>query len=168
MIQIYTGNGKGKTTAALGLIVRALGQGHKVCLVQFMKNNWDYGEIIFLSRQVNIDIFKYGSDHFVTKEHPAPEDITEAEAALQKAREVLVSGKYDLVVLDEINVAVYMKLIDLNRQLELLPLAKNAELVMTGRYAAKEVIAEADLVTEMQQIKHYFDKGTASRKGIEY
>jgi len=168
MIQVYTGNGKGKTTSSLGLIIRALGHEKRVCLIQFMKNDWEYGEIKFLRKQVGIDIFKYGTDHFVDAANPAPEDFSEAEAGWKKAAEILKADEYDLIVLDEINVTVYMKLLSVDKQLELMNMDISAELVMTGRYANREVIEKADLVTEMLPIKHYFDKGTESRKGIEF
>jgi len=168
MIQIYTGNGKGKTTAALGLIVRALGSGKIVCLLQFMKKNFSYGEIKFLSRQENIDIFQFGTDKLIDPQNPAEIDFREAEAAFQKAKEVIISEKYDIIVLDEINVAVAWKLLPLKKQLELMNLKTDAEIVMTGRYASAEAIEKADLVTEMKEIKHYFQKSVPARAGIEF
>lgn len=168
MIQIYTGNGKGKTTSALGLIMRALGHNMKICLIQFMKNNWEYGEIKFLSKQKNVDIYKFGSDHFVDMQNPAAIDYKEAENACRKAHAIISADKYDIVVLDEINVAVYMKLIDLSAQLELMDIGTGSEIIMTGRHAAEEVIKKADLVSEIVEVKHYYNRGTASRKGIEF
>ncbi|MCF7913299.1 MAG: cob(I)yrinic acid a,c-diamide adenosyltransferase [Candidatus Cloacimonetes bacterium] len=168
MVQIYTGNGKGKTTSSLGLILRALGHGWRVCLIQFMKNDWSYGEIISLSKFENLDIFKFGTKNLVDPKNPAEIDFKEADAGWQKAREVLKSAKYQLIVLDEINVAVFMKLLPLEKQLELCELAGTAELVMTGRYADEKVIARADLVTEMREVKHYYASGTPSREGIEF
>lgn len=168
MIHIYTGNGKGKTTSALGLIVRSLGHKRKVCLIQFMKGDWGYGEIKFLNEQDNIDVFKFGREDFVDPKNPAQIDIDEAVLGWKKAKEVLNSNKYDLVVLDEINVAVFMKLLTVQNQLELMDMCKGIELVMTGRYAATEVIDKADLVTEMKLIKHYYDDGVESRQGIEF
>ncbi len=168
MIQLYTGNGKGKTTAGLGIIARSLGRGNKVCLIQFMKKNWEYGEIRFYSHQDNIDIFQFGTDKLIDPNAPREIDITEAEAAYKKARSVLQSGAYQLVVIDEINVAVAWKLLPLELQLELMDLAGDTELVMTGRYATEAAIARADLVTEMKEIKHYFTSGVAARKGVEY
>ena len=168
MIQVYTGNGKGKTTSSLGLIIRALGHNWRVCLIQFMKNDWDYGEIKTLSKMPGLDIFKFGTKDFVNPKNPAAIDYQEAESGWVKAKEILISDKYQLVVLDEINVAVFMKLLSIEQQLELCNLAGKAELVMTGRYADEQLIARADLVTEMYEIKHYFAKGVASRKGIEF
>lgn len=168
MIHVYTGNGKGKTTSALGLIIRSLGHKKRVCLIQFMKDDWGYGEIKFLSEQENIDIFKFGGKDFVDPQNPAQWDIDEAVSGWTKAKEVLNSKKYDLIVLDEINVAVFMKLLPVEKQLELMTIDEKAELVMTGRYADDKVIEKADLVTEMKMIKHYFDKGIDSRQGIEF
>ncbi|MDP8209939.1 MAG: cob(I)yrinic acid a,c-diamide adenosyltransferase [Candidatus Stygibacter australis] len=168
MIQVYTGNGKGKTTSSLGLIIRALGHNWRVCLIQFMKNDWSYGEIKTLSKLQGLDIFQFGTKDFVNPKNPAAIDFQEAESGWAKAKEILISDKYQLVVLDEINVAVFMKLLSVEKQLELCDLAGKAELVMTGRYADEQVIARADLVTEMREQKHYFNQGVASRKGIEF
>jgi cob(I)alamin adenosyltransferase len=168
MIQIYTGNGKGKTTASLGLIVRALGREKRVCLIQFMKKNFEYGEIKFLSKQNGLDIFQFGTDKLVDPNNPAKIDFKEAEKAFQKAKEAIASKKYELIVIDEINVAVEWKLLPLEKQLELLKMKTKAEIIMTGRYATDEVIDKADLVTEMKEVKHYFNAGTPARKGIEF
>ena len=168
MVQIYTGNGKGKTTASLGLISRALGNNFKVCLIQFMKKNADYSEIKFFSKQKNLDIFQFGTSKFVNPEKPENVDLEEAEKAYRKAKEILQSGKYDLVVIDEINVAVEWKLLSLEKQLELMDIKGRAEIIMTGRYAHPEVVKRAHLVTEMLEIKHYYTLGKDARKGIEY
>ncbi len=168
MIHIYTGNGKGKTTAALGLIIRALGNNKRVCLLQFMKKNFVYGEIKFLGKQKNIDIFQFGTDQLIDPNKPDEIDFKEAELGYIKAKEILNSGKYDLIVIDEINVAVKWKLLPLVKQLELMDIKTDAEIVMTGRYAEAEVIKKADLVTEMLEIKHYFAKGIQARKGVEF
>ena len=168
MIQIYTGNGKGKTTASLGLISRSLGCGNKVCLIQFMKKNYEYGEIQFLEKQENITIIQTGTDQLVDPNNPAQIDLDEAQIGYEKAREAIISSKYDLIVIDEINVAVSWNLLSLEKQLELMNISSDAEIIMTGRYAKEEVIAKADLVTEMKEIKHYFNSGTPARKGVEY
>ncbi|MBC8384472.1 MAG: cob(I)yrinic acid a,c-diamide adenosyltransferase [Candidatus Cloacimonetes bacterium] len=168
MIHIYTGNGKGKTTASLGLIIRALGNGRKVCLIQFMKKNYTYGEIKFLEKQKNIDIFQFGTAQLIDPNNPDEIDFEEAEAGYNKSKEILSSGKYDLIVIDEINVAVEWKLLPLEKQLELMEIKTGAEVVMTGRYAASEVMKRADLVTEMLEIKHYFSEGIQARKGVEF
>ena len=168
MIQIYTGNGKGKTTAALGLIIRALGNGKKVCLIQFMKKNFVYGEIKFLEKQNNIDVFQFGTDQLIDPNNPDEIDFKEAKRGYQKTREILNSGKYDLIVIDEINVAVEWKLLPPEKQLELMDIKTDAEVVMTGRYASPEVIKKANLVTEMLEIKHYYSEGIQARKGVEF
>lgn len=168
MIQIYTGNGKGKTTAALGLIVRALGCEKKVCLIQFMKKNFEYGEIKFLSKQEGLDIFQFGTAQLVDPENPSKIDFEEAEKAYQKCKDVIASDKYDIIVIDEINVAVKWKLIPLEKQILLMEMDSDAEIIMTGRYARKEVLDRAVLVTEMKEIKHYFELDVKARKGIEF
>jgi cob(I)alamin adenosyltransferase len=168
MIQIYTGNGKGKTTAALGLIIRALGQDKKVCLIQFMKKNFEYGEIKFLSKQEGLDIFQFGTAQLVNPESPSKIDFEEAEKAYGKCQELIASNKYDIIVIDEINVAVKWKLIPLEKQIELMEMDTDAEIIMTGRYAKNEVLHRASLVIEMKEIKHYFVLGVEARKGIEF
>ncbi|MBN2460929.1 MAG: cob(I)yrinic acid a,c-diamide adenosyltransferase [Candidatus Cloacimonetes bacterium] len=168
MIQIYTGNGKGKTTAALGMCLRALGQGYRVCIIQFMKKNHDCGEIKLLENIPGVDLFQFGTAELVDPVNPAEVDFEEAGKAWIKSGEAIRSGRYDLIVLDEINVAVKWKLLSLEKQLRLLDIQTKSEIVMTGRYAAPEIIARADLVTEMKEIKHYFHCGIPARKGIEY
>ncbi|RLD56688.1 MAG: cob(I)yrinic acid a,c-diamide adenosyltransferase [Bacteroidetes bacterium] len=168
MLHIYTGNGKGKTTAALGLIIRAIGRNKKVCLIQFMKKNFEYGEIQFLSKQRNIDIFQFGTNKLIDPANPSEIDFKEAKMAFEKAKAIITSNIYDLVVIDEINVAVSWHLLPLEKQLELMEIKTNTEIIMTGRYANDKVIAKADLVTEMKEIKHYFSKGIKARKGIEF
>ena len=167
MIHVYTGNGKGKTTAALGLIIRMLGREKRVCLIQFMKKNVEYGEIRFLSSVSNIEIFQFGTEHLIDPNNPAQIDIDEAEKAVQNTEEVIQSNDYDLIVLDEINVAVAWKLISLDRQLKLFEIPSKSEVVMTGRYANESVIEKADLVTEMKEVKHYYNVGVNAREGVE-
>ncbi|MCK4654602.1 MAG: cob(I)yrinic acid a,c-diamide adenosyltransferase [Candidatus Cloacimonetes bacterium] len=168
MIHIYTGNGKGKTTAALGLIIRALGNGKRVCLIQFMKKNFVYGEIKFLENQPGIDIFQFGTNQLIDPNNPDEIDFKEAELGYKKAEEVLKLNKYDLVVIDEINVAVKWKLLPLEKQLELMDTKTDAEVVMTGRCSHQKVIKKADLVTEMKEVKHYFNNGAQAREGVEF
>ena len=168
MIHIYTGNGKGKTTASLGLIIRALGRDFKVCLIQFMKKNYEYGEIQFLSKQKNIDIFQFGTDELVNPDNPNQIDFDEAELGFKKSVEILSSNKYDLVVIDEINVAVSWNLLSLKKQLSLLEIDTRSEIVMTGRNAEDRLIERADLVTEMYERKHYYQQKVNARKGIEF
>ena len=168
MIHVYTGDGKGKTTAALGLIIRALGSEKKVCLIQFMKKDQGYGEIKFLKSCNRIEIYQYGSGNFVDPSKPEKIDLTEAEDAYEKAKSILREGNHDILVLDEINTAVAWGLISLKKQLSLMELTENRELIMTGRSANNEIIDRADLVTEMKSIKHYYQKGIKARKGIEF
>jgi cob(I)alamin adenosyltransferase len=169
MIQVYTGSGKGKTTAALGLAMRALGHGLKVHIIQFMKGNIRYGEVETAQQlSPNIVIKQMGRETFVDRDNPDRIDIELAQKAFQLARDVVESGKYDIVVLDEINVAVDYGLISLEALLNLLDSKpEHVELILTGRDAKSEVIERADLVTEMVEVKHYYREGTHSRKGIE-
>jgi cob(I)alamin adenosyltransferase len=169
MIQVYTGTGKGKTTAALGLAMRAFGHGLKVYIIQFMKGNIRYGEVE-TARQLspNVVLKQMGRETFVDRNNPDRIDIELAQKAFQLAKEVIGGGKYDIVVLDEINVAVDYGLISLETLLDLLDSKPaHVELILTGRSAKGEVIERADLVTEMVEVKHYYREGTHSRKGIE-
>jgi len=169
MIQVYTGSGKGKTTAALGLAMRALGHGFKVYIIQFMKGNIRYGEVE-TARQLspNIVIKQMGRETFVDRNNPDKVDIELAQKAFQLATEVIAGGQYDIVILDEINVAVDFGLISLEALLNLLDSKpSHVELVLTGRGAKREAIEKADLVTEMVEVKHYYRDGTHSREGIE-
>ncbi|MBW6516526.1 MAG: cob(I)yrinic acid a,c-diamide adenosyltransferase [Candidatus Cloacimonetes bacterium] len=168
MVQIYTGDGKGKTTAALGSIARMLGYGKRVCLIQFMKKNISYGEIRFYEKIELIDIFQFGTDKLIEPGHPSVIDFDEAQAALTKAREAINSNQYNLIVLDEINVAVAWGLIDLGDQIKLLDIKTQSEIIMTGRSAHPQIIEKADLVTEMKEVKHYYPKGVKARKGFEF
>jgi cob(I)alamin adenosyltransferase len=168
-VQIYTGDGKGKTTAALGQALRAAGSGLKSFIVQFMKN-CPYGEIRSLSLlSDSITIEQYGNDMFVLeKKLPADNDIRGARHALHQARKAMVCGKYDIVILDEICIALYYNLITLDEVFHLLSdKPDHVEIILTGRYCPEELLEKADLVTEMKEIKHYYQKGVAARKGIE-
>lgn len=165
-IHVYTGNGKGKTTAALGLSIRALGAGLKVLLVQFLKKG-EFSEIRFLRSQPNIEIRQFGTGRFV-KGHPSKEDIEEAERGIKEIKDLLNSGKFDVVVLDEVNIALKYGLIDLETIIDLIEArTKGTEIILTGRGADPKIIELADLVTEMQEIKHYFKQGVYARIGIE-
>jgi cob(I)alamin adenosyltransferase len=169
MIQVYTGKGKGKTTAALGLAFRAAGYGYQTFVIQFMKGNIMYGELETAKRLAPfVTIKQMGRDCFVNRQKLDPEDIKLAHEALTLARGVLAGGEYDIVVLDEINVAVDYGLIQKNEVLKLMnERPSNVELILTGRYAAREIIERADLVTEMVEIKHYYQRGVQCRVGIE-
>jgi cob(I)alamin adenosyltransferase len=169
IVQVYTGDGKGKTSAAFGLALRAIGRGLKVYVIQFIKGGFDYGELYVVDKLPNITLRAFGRGKFVTQQPPGEEDVRLAEEAFQLAKKIVESGKYDMVVLDEINVALNLKLISLEEVLELIRRKpRHVELVLTGRYAPEQIIEAADLVTEMREVKHPFKKGCQARKGIEY
>lgn len=166
-VQVYTGNGKGKTTAALGLALRAAGAGMKVFVGQFIKSA-GYSEHESLSRlAASITVRAFGRGCFITGE-PEPEDIRLANEGLQTAREALQSGVYGLVILDEANVAVDVGLFSADDLLSAIrERAPGVEVVVTGRKACTELLDIADLVTEMVEVKHYYRRGVKARKGIE-
>lgn len=167
-IHIYTGNGKGKTTAALGLGLRAAGAGYRVHMTQFMKGR-RYSEIDAIKHLSLFSVSQHGRDEFVNKENPEKIDIEMAQKGFKFAKEIIKNNKYDLVILDEINVAVDFKLIKLDEAIRLIDeKPKSLELVLTGRYAHPEMIKKADLVTEMLEIKHPYQEGIKSRKGIDF
>ena len=166
-VQVYTGDGKGKTTAALGLALRAAGAGLRVYFGQFIKNA-DYSEIKALARFADcITVRQFGRGCFLLTE-PAPEDRAAARRALDAIGLALVSGDYDLVIADEANVAVALGLIEPDDLVSLIDLRpEQVELVLTGRGAPDAVLARADLVTEMRCVRHYYDRGVLARQGIE-
>jgi len=167
MVHVYTGNGKGKTTAALGLAIRARGRGLSVLVVQFMKGNVDYGELASL-RDLGIEVVQFGRPDFVDRHDPDPVDVRMAGEGLDFAAERIRSGEYDIIVLDELNVAAAWKLVPVEDVLKMVKeRPANLEIVLTGRYAPDELIEAADLVTEMVEVKHYFRKGVQARDGIE-
>lgn len=169
LVQIFTGNGKGKTTAALGEVLRASGHGLKVFVVFFMKGDYPYGEYNTLRKLPNVDVAGFGFRRLTDPAHIKPEEIEQAKLALAAARQAMLSGKYDLVVMDEVNVAVACKLIGLDDVITLIDeKPRNVELILTGRYADARLLEQADLVTEMVKIKHPYDKGVPARKGIEF
>jgi len=169
LVQVYTGDGKGKTTAAFGLALRAIGRGLKVYIIQFIKGGFDYGELYVVDKLPNITLKAFGRGRFVTELPPPEEDVKLAEEALELAEKVVKSGEHDVVILDEINVALHLKLISLERVLELIKnKPEHVELILTGRYAPKEIIDVADLVTEMREVKHPYRSGYQARKGIEF
>jgi len=169
IVQVYTGNGKGKTSAAFGLALRAIGRGLKVYIIQFIKGGFDYGELYIVKKLPNLTLKAFGRGEFVTQMPPSEEDVEKARKAFELAKKVVKSGEYDIVILDEINVAMSLRLIEVEDILELIRnKPKHVELVLTGRYAPKEIIEVADLVTEMKEIKHPYTKGFPPRKGIEF
>jgi len=169
LVQVFTGDGKGKTTAALGAVMRALGQGLRVYVVFFMKGDYPYGERRILAQLPDVDLASFGSLDFVDPANVRPQDREQARQALAAAREAIFSDNYDVAVLDEINVAVAFGLIPLDEVMALIrdkPLG--VELILTGRKAHPELVRVADLVTECLKVKHPYDRGIGSRRGIEY
>ena len=166
-VHVYTGDGKGKTTAALGLALRAAGAGMNVYIAQFVKG-MSYSELIALEKLAeHITVKKYGRDCFI-KGEPTGEDIQAAREGLREAREIMCSGKYQVIILDEANIATYYNLFTVDELLDLIRTKpEDVELVITGRKADPLIIEEADLVTEMKEIKHYFMDGVLARDGIE-
>ncbi len=166
-IQVYTGDGKGKTTAALGLALRAAGAGLKVYIAQFVKG-MRYGENDALSQlEGRIVIKQYGRDCFITKT-PEEEDIQAARRGLREAKEIMCSGEYQVVILDEANIATSYNLFSVDDLLDFVNVKpEGVELVITGRNADPRIVERADLVTEMREVKHYYQKGVQARKGIE-
>lgn len=165
-IQVYTGNGKGKTTAALGIALRSLCAGNKVFFGQFMKGQ-DYSELKAPKYFSNLEMRQFGDVTFI-KGEPSQADIANAKKGLVTAKEALVSGKYDMVVFDEINTALHFKMLTAGEVLDVLSLKPDGtEVILTGRYAPQEIIDKADLVTEMREIKHYYNAGVGARVGIE-
>lgn len=168
-VQIYTGNGKGKSTASIGQAVRAAGFGLKTYIAQFMKE-YPYNELNSLKHLSEwITIEQFGGDEFVYKKQlPGEEELDKAKRGLESAKEKMLSGEFDLIILDEAIVAIYFKLIETKDLVEFIKSKpENVELILTGRYCPEELIELADLVTEMKEVKHYYQKGITSRKGIE-
>jgi cob(I)alamin adenosyltransferase len=169
LVQVYTGDGKGKSSAAFGLALRAIGRGLKVYIIQFIKGGFDYGELYIVDKLPNLTLRAFGRGKFVTEKPPAKVDIEFAEEALALAEKVVKSGEYDIVILDEINVALHLKLVEIEKVLEIVKKKpKHVELVLTGRHAPAEIVEAAELVTEMREVKHPYNKGFEARKGIEY
>lgn len=171
MIHVYTGNGKGKSTAAFGIALRAIGHGFKVKIIQFMKSPDmfnEYGEIIFFKNNPNIEIFQFGAKGWVNIQNPEPEHIIAANNAINKTLEILQDNITDVLILDEILYAYNYKLIT-KEQIEMILSSKkkSLELILTGRNAPDFIIEKSDLVSEVKEIKHYFQKRKAI-KGIEY
>jgi cob(I)alamin adenosyltransferase len=168
LLHVYTGEGKGKTTASLGLVLRAWGHGLRVCVVQFMKRGEDYGEVKALRRLSGVDVYQFGSGRFLKE---GQEDEGERELAgrgLRFAAEMVRCGEYDMVILDEVNVATYFGLLDPEEVLRQIGGHDGVEVVFTGRKAPQEFLEAADLVTYMEMRKHPYDGGLDARKGVEY
>lgn len=168
-IQIYTGNGKGKTTAAIGQAVRAAGEGYRSLVIQFMKE-FPYSELKSLENLKEfIEVEQYTGDEFVyKKELPDEHEKAKAQLGLIRAEEEFAKNNFDIIVLDEVIVSIYFKLIKTKDVVELIEKKpSNKELILTGRYCPQELVDIADLVTEMKEVKHYYTEGITSRKGFE-
>ena len=171
LIIVNTGPGKGKTTAAMGTALRAVGQGMRVLMLQFLKGSWHYGEL---------DAVKAFGDKFVMKQlgrgfvkvggaEPDPEDLKAVEDAWKESEQAILSGQWDLVVLDEINYAISYKMLDAERVVEVLKRKPEmVHVILTGRNAHPSIVELADTVTEMRQVKHAYEKGVMAQRGIEY
>ncbi|MCM8781137.1 MAG: cob(I)yrinic acid a,c-diamide adenosyltransferase [Candidatus Omnitrophica bacterium] len=167
MIQVYTGNGKGKTTAALGLALRAAGAGFRVFIGQFCKGR-TYSELKSLRKIGNIKVEQFGRRCFI-KKNPDATDKELARQGFERIKMIIKEGFYNIVILDEINIALRYKLLDLDEVLELIKnTPKQVELVFTGRFAPKRIIDVADLVSWIRDVKHYYKKGIKARRGIEF
>ncbi len=173
-IQVYTGNGKGKTTASLGLAMRALGRGWKVLIIMFTKGGNDYGELISFAQlspslKDNVKIVQAGLDRIVYSSNLTDEDKKQAQLGWETAKKAIKNDEYQLIILDEANIAIDLNLIELNEMVDVLKnKPEDLEIVLTGRNAKPEIIEIAHLVSEIIPIKHYWDKGIKARKGIEF
>lgn len=169
LVQVYTGDGKGKTTAAIGLAVRAAGHGMHTYVGQFLKGR-PYGELEALKRLAPwVTVEQYGLDSWTHVDRVTPEQRAAAEAGLDRARTALLSGEYELVVLDEVNVALFFKLLTEEAVLALMAnRPAHVELVLTGRRAPQAILEQADLITEMVEVRHPYQRGIEARQGIEY
>lgn len=169
LIQVFTGDGKGKTTAALGEALRACGHGFRVLIVQFMKGDIKYGEITSAPHVPNLEIRQFGLPTFVKKGEPSEADLRLARKGFAFARRAIEEATHDMVILDELNVAIDYGLIAIDDVLELLrERPPGIEIIITGRYAPKEIIDIADLVSNIEEVKHPYQKGIIGRKGVEW
>ncbi|KPK71163.1 cob(I)yrinic acid a,c-diamide adenosyltransferase [candidate division TA06 bacterium SM1_40] len=168
-VQVYTGKGKGKTTAALGAAVRALGHGFTVCMIQFMKGDPNYGELLLAEKIPGFTIVQSGLPTFVAKGNPGKEDLRLAREGMKLARDAVTGGEYDIVILDEINVAIDYGLVSVKDVVDLIDVKPlRVEMILTGRYAPSEIIERADLVSEVREVKHHYHSGLEAREGVEY
>ncbi len=172
LVIVYTGSGKGKTTAALGIVLRAVGHGMKVCMIQFIKGEWYYGEITSSKRlEPEFELIAAGKGFvgILDDDHPVEDHHKAAQAALALARDKLASASYDVLILDEINYAIKLNLISEQDVLSIIGARpERTSLVLTGNYAPESLIAVADLVTEMKEVKHPYQQGIKAKKGIDY
>ena len=169
LLQVYTGDGKGKTTASLGLAFRAIGHGMKVCMIQFMKNSDIYGEVRLAGKMPGLTIIPVGRHDFVNLKNPEEIDIRLARDGWEQAKRIIAAQEYDIVILDEINVALACGLLPTEPVVEFLRTSRgHTEVVATGSWAPPPLIDAADLVTEMKNIRHPYSKGIDSREGIDH
>jgi len=172
LVIVYTGKGKGKTTAALGIALRAVGHNYKVCMIQFIKGSWHYGEMTSSKRlepEFELTAIGKGFVGIVDDKTPIEKHKKIADEALRISMEKIRSGDYDIVILDEINYAVNLGLVKLEEVLDIIKIKPpHLSLILTGNYAKKEIIEAADLVTEMKEIKHPFKAGIKAKKGIDF
>ena len=172
LVIVYTGGGKGKTTAALGLALRAIGYNHKVCMIQFIKGSWHYGEMDSAKRlEPELELIAVGKGFVGIMDDKSPREDHEkiAEEAIKICMEKINSKKFDVLILDEINYAVDLGLIRIEQVIELIKMKPDdLDLVLTGNNAKQEIIDLADLVTEMKEIKHPFKSGIKAKKGIDF
>ena len=169
LVEVFTGSGKGKTSAALGVVMRAAGHGLRVHIVYFMKGEYPYGEQPVLEALPGVSFCRYGFTTFCDRNNIREEEREQARSALAAAREAMLSGKYDVIVLDEVNVASSWGLVPVDDVVSLVrERPDNVELILTGRGADARIVELADLVTEMVKVKHPYDKGILSRKGLDF
>nr|MDO8133696.1 cob(I)yrinic acid a,c-diamide adenosyltransferase [Candidatus Njordarchaeum guaymaensis] len=169
LVHVLTGDGPGKTTSALGIALRAIGHGYNVYMVMFVKGKPNYGEILASRMLPGFTIIYSGREQFLDRKNPDKVDVELAQKSLEHAKEVIMSERYDVVILDEINVAIDYGLVRLKDIIQLIKeKPKKVELILTGRRARKELLEYADYVTEMQEIKHPYTRGILVREGIEY
>ena len=172
LVIVYTGGGKGKTTAALGMALRAVGYGHKVCMIQFIKGSWHYGEMDSSKKLApEFELVAIGKGFVGILDDTSPKEDHEkyAEEAIKVCKDKILSEKYELIILDEINYAVNLSLINIKNVVDLIKLKpKKLDLVLTGNHAKEEILKLADLVTEMKEIKHPFQSGIKAKKGIDF
>jgi cob(I)alamin adenosyltransferase len=172
LVIVYTGKGKGKTTAALGIALRGIGHKQKICMIQFIKGSWHYGEMESSKiLEPNFELIAIGKGFvgIIDDKSPKSEHVKVAEEAIKICREKIESNNYDTIILDEINYAINLNLIQLQDVINLIKIKPNElNLVLTGNYAHQEIIDLADLVTEMKEIKHPFKAGIKAKKGIDF
>jgi cob(I)alamin adenosyltransferase len=172
IVIVYTGKGKGKTTAALGIVLRAVGYGYKVAMIQFIKGEWYYGELTSSKRlEPEFEMIAAGKGFvgIIDDDHPIEDHQSAAREAVALAQDKLSSGAYDIMILDEINYAAKLNLISEQDILDIISTKpEKTSLVLTGNYVPESVIAAADLVTEMKEIKHPYQKGVKAKKGIDF